>query len=124
MAIGELYLGPIGSEVLLSPFGRTLRIKPVYRIMRDGPTANGRLVRDYGGSKKYEFLLEYDRIDGTALETILDLEDLNDELSLIVWSGAMSYDSYTVLMDAIERERILLLGDGIWGGVSVSLRQV
>lgn len=124
MANGDIYLGESGSEELLSPFGRKLSIKDTYPIIREGRTSNGRYVRDIGGIKKKQFIIEYSEIDGSDLETILDIEDIQDELSLLIYTGVSEYDTYTVLMGPIERQRILLIGEGLWGGVSLTLNEV
>jgi len=34
------------------------------------------------------------------------------------------YDAYTVLMEPIDRERLLLVGEGLWSGVNIVLNEV
>jgi hypothetical protein len=128
---GDIYLGELGFEYLLSPFGRRLIITPE-EIGRKQRTASGRLVKDTV-TTKHKFTLAYEAIDGTALETFLDLYELYDELSLLIYHSSAPgttddegnyYDAYTVLMEPIARERLLLLSDGLWTGVSVVLEEV
>ena len=128
MAKGEIYLGQSGSEILLTPFGRRLIIRPT-EVSRSQRTANGRLVKDVA-AVKYQFELPYNAIDGDALEDILDLYDLQEELSLLIYTSEsdtfLNFDGETptVLMSPVERERLLLLGVGIWTGVSLTLDEV
>lgn len=128
---GDIYLGELGSEELLSPFGRKLTIADE-EIGREQRTASGKLVKDIIATKK-KFTLAYETIDGDALEQFLDIYDLNDELSLFIYHTDVPsttsdesnyYDAYTVLMRPLSRERLLLLENGLWTGVSVELNEV
>lgn len=127
-ANGEIYLGPSGSEVLLSPFGRKLRIIPE-ALGRSDRTAGGKLVTDLI-AVKYKFEMPYEMIDGTALTTILTLYDLHESLTLLIYTSPTTYflsdtgSAPIVKMSTIERERLLLLGDGIWSGVSLTLEEI
>ncbi len=132
-AKGDIYLGALGSEVLITAFGRSFTIKDT-EISRQERTASGRLVKDIIAVKK-NFTLAYDMIDGADLETLLTIYDLQSELSLLVYNedlpettttgspGAYA-DAYTVLMEPIDRTRMLLLDTGLWGGVSIELSEV
>lgn len=122
MALGDIYLGAVGSEVLLTPFGRTLTIKD-NELSREARTANGRLVKDIITVKK-QFTLEYSDIDGDKLDDLITISELQDELSLIVYSTETLHDHYTVLMKPLDRKRLLLLSPGIWSNVSVVLDEV
>lgn len=129
---GDIYLGLLGEEELVSPFGRKLIITDT-ELNREERTASGRLVRDVIATKK-KFSLQYEIITGTALEAFLDLYDLNSELSLLIFTDSNAttttpepeaiYDIYTVLMEPISRERLLLLDDGLWSGVNIDLLEV
>jgi hypothetical protein len=121
MAKGDIYLGETGSEVLLSPFGRKFTIKDSHPVIREGRTSNGRFVRDIGGSIKKQFTLEYSEIDNSDLESLLTIIGIEDELSLIVYTGTSSHDHYTVLIRPVDRQRIIF---DLWGGVSVILDEV
>lgn len=120
MAKGDIYLGVAGAENLISPFGRKFSISPD-EIARKERTASGRYVKDVIATKLV-FRLDYEAIDGDALEVFLDLYDLQSELNLIIDNGSTS--SYTVLMSPIDRERLVLFDTGLWGGVSVELLEV
>jgi len=123
MARGEIYLGvDAGSLELLTAFSREFAIKNNL-LSRDERTASGRLVRDVIATKR-EFSLSYELIDGDELETITDLYDEEDELLLRVYTGDATYDDYTVLMDPLDYERVLMFDDGLWGNVEVTLLEV
>lgn len=131
---GDIYLGTLGVEQLLSAYGRSFRIADE-EISRQGRSASGKLFKERITTKK-RFELTYSEIDGDELETILDIYDLNSELSLLVYhtsdgesttttpAPGANYDSYTVLMDPIDRDRVLLTGTGLWSGVTVVLHEV
>jgi hypothetical protein len=128
---GDTYLGPSGSETLLSPFGRKLRISDVI-LAREERTASGRLVRDIIATKK-KFTLTYEMIDGDELDVLIGLYEANGEMSLLLYNDTFptttpkagdDCDAYTVLMQPIERERILLLENGLWGNITVELNVV
>jgi hypothetical protein len=129
---GDIYLGTLGAEELLSPFGRKLTITDT-ELSREERTASGRLVKDVIATKK-KFTLVYETITGTALEQFLDLYAVGGEMSLLIFTDSNlttttpepeeNYDNYTVLMEPIERERLLLLDDGLWSGVNVVLEEI
>src|SRR4030042_5246802 len=81
---GDIYLGPLNSETLLSPFGAKLKISDVL-LCREDQTASGRRVRDIIATKK-KFTLTYEMIDGDELETLIDLYEENDEMSLLLYN--------------------------------------
>jgi hypothetical protein len=122
MAQSDILLGGSGSEILLSPYGRTFKTSDL-QIAREDRTASGRLVCDVIATKK-QFTLDYAEIDGDDLDRLLDIYDINGELSLIVYTSETEHDDYTVLMKPLDRERILAQGDGLWGRVSVVLDEV
>lgn len=124
MALGDILLGLSGSEVLLTPYGRKHKIVDSYPSIREGRTASGRLVRDFGGTKKKQFVIDYSEIDDDNLTTLLGLENLMSELSLILYTTAVLHDDYTVLMKPIERQPLLILPSKLWGGITLTLDQV
>jgi hypothetical protein len=124
MALGDIYLGASGSEVLLTPFGRKLKIVDSYPIVREGRTASGRQVADYGSTVKKQFVLDFSEIDGDKLDDIIAIQNLMAELSLQIYTTASLHDDYTVVMKPIERQRVLLLSPGLWSGVSITLDEV
>lgn len=129
---GDIYLGELGSEELLTPFGRVFSIKDEI-ISREGRAADGTLRRDVIATKKL-FTLEYSLIGETDIESLIDLYELETELSLLVYNTSdeggttagpgINYDQYTVLMNPFDRTRLLLAGDGLWTGLTVELREV
>jgi hypothetical protein len=129
---GDIYLGASGAETLLSPFGRKLKISDVI-LGREEQTASGRRVRDIIATKK-KITLTYEMIDGDELDMLIGLYEDYDELSLLLYNDTIAgtttpeagddCDSYTVLMQPIERERVLLLGNGLYGNVVIELNEV
>jgi hypothetical protein len=129
---GDIYLGTLGAEVLITPFGRKLRISD-NEISREERTASGRLVRDIVATKK-KIVLAFSEIDASELDTLLNIYDLQDELSLLIYhtdppgttdDESNYYDAYTVLMKPLDRERLLLgATSGIWTGIDVELNEV
>lgn len=107
-----------GTPVLLSIFGRKLTISDT-KISRQQRTASGRLVEDVITTKKV-FTISYSMISGTDLDLLIALYEGYNELTLQIGLS----DVYTVLMDPIERERLLMLDDGLWGGVELKLHEV
>ena len=128
---GNIYLGIVDSESLISPFGRKLLIVDE-EIGREDRTASGRLVKDIVAVKK-KITLAYETIAGDDLEVFLNLYDLESELSILIYhtdvpaatdDEGLYYDQYTVFMRPISRDRLLLTSDGLWTGVNVELNQV
>jgi hypothetical protein len=123
---GDIYLGEPGSEKLISPFGRTYKERDV-ELSREQVTASGRTIKEIIAVKK-EFELSYEMITGDSLAELIDIYDLQKELSLIVFGETETTtdegDGYTVIMQPIEKDRISVIDDGLWGGVVVRLRQV
>lgn len=124
MALGELYLGIAGSEAVIPAYGRTLTIND-QEFSKEQRTASCRLVKDIKeGSPKKQFTLSYSMIDGDVLEDLIDLYELETELSLIVYITDSVYEQYYVIMLPVERERVLILDDGLWGGVNIVLNEI
>lgn len=126
---GEIYLQQgSGTPVLLSAFGRSLIIKPI-EYARTGRTASRMLRKDIIAIK-YQFELPYSLIDGTSLAVLIALYDLRDELNLLIYTTntvTFKNDDGTVpivLMSPMQRKRLLLLSDGLWEGVSLTLDEV
>ena len=131
---GDIYLGLAGSEMLITPIGRTFKVDAI-ELARKERTASGKLVKDIIALKR-QITLDYSYIDGDNLEIFLDMYDLESELSLIVYDS--DYDagggtttvsddtvqSYTVLMQPINYQRVLVTGNGLWSGVSIVLEEV
>ena len=115
---GDIYINNSDGTNLISPFGRKFTISDNF-IAREERTASGRLVRDIIATKK-KFTLDYALIDTTNLNVFLSLYD--SEVTVKIYNDT-GYTDYTCLMQPVERERIALLGDGIWGGVKVELNE-
>lgn len=117
---GDLYL----DGVKLTPFGRkfTVADEPVERSTR---TITGKLLRDVVAVKKV-FTLDYNLIDGNALNAYLANYEAQTELTLTVHMTDVPEEAvdYIVLIDAITRTREVMTADGIWSGVSIVLREV
>lgn len=119
MSKGDISLGAESSEVLLSPYGRTLTIneEEVSRQMR---TVDGTLKKDILYVKK-SFTLSYNLITGTSLTAIMNIYDNTTQpLNLIIDNGGTP-DEYTVYMKPVNRSRVILQDDGLWSGVSINL---
>jgi hypothetical protein len=126
---GDIYLGESGSEILLSPFGRSFS-RGIIELNRETRTASGRLVRDVITTKN-KFTISYSLIGGLDLQNIRELYEIQDELSLIIYNSAGMGttttpvpDAYTVLLGPFDQERVILLSDGLWGNVQLSLEEV
>lgn len=121
---GEIYLGVLGSEVLLTPASRTLEIY-TEEIIRSSRTASGRLVKDVIATKD-NITLSHELLGGTDLTTLKNLYNLHQELSLLIYNTDTTHDSYTVLMEPLKRKRVLLetINGGLWSGVTVELKEV
>lgn len=126
---GDITLVQSGMPAItISPFGRKLIIKP-NEISRSGRTASGKLRRQIV-AVKYQFELPYSYIDGDNLNTLLSAYDLKCEMSLYIYYSSSSTflnDNGvvpTVLLSPIQRERLTLLGVGIWVGASLTMDEV
>jgi hypothetical protein len=133
---GDIYLGVAGSEALISAFGRTLSISDK-ELARKEQCASGRQVKDVVASKK-QIKLTYESIDGADLIQLIDIYETFSELSIWIYhtdepetlttEEPSSYcDAYTVLMEPLDRDRLLLAGpndEGVWTGVVVEFNEV
>ena len=119
---GAIQLGPTGSEVTLTPYGRTYS-EGYVEISKEDRTVNGTLVSDIVAVKK-RFAIDYETLKGVDLEQILGLYQLQQELNLRVQERNESYSEYTVRMRPLDYERISILGDWEWGGVLIMCEEV
>lgn len=115
---GDIYLGVLGSESLLDPFGRTFT-KTETEATREERTIDGTLKKDIM-YKKHTFSLNYNVITGTSLDAFHVIYDLDQELNLIYWETETQY-IHSVYMKPFKRKRDLLLSDGLYGGVNIQL---
>jgi predicted glycosyl hydrolase (DUF1957 family) len=122
-AIGDIYLGAVGTEALLPAKGRKY-LETITEISKVERAASGMLRKDITATKR-EFTLTYESIETADLSAIITLYELQSTLSLKVYtSSATVPETYTVLMEPFEKERVLIAAGGLWTGVTVKLLQV
>lgn len=130
---GDIFLGATaGAVAIMSPFGRKLTISDM-ELSRSERTASGKLAKDIYAVKK-KITLSYETIDGDDLDTFLTLYELYDTLVLQIQhtddpagttpEPEVYYDEYIVMMEPIDRERLLLLDTGLWQGVKIEFNEV
>ena len=123
MPLNEIYLGEKdGFLILLPAEGRTYQ-EGESQLSRTERTASGRLVRDVISTKK-TFNLNYSLIDDTELIKILEIYELEGEVTLQIKRMDGVVNTHTVLMEPFDRERVLATGNGLWRNVSISMREV
>ncbi len=122
MAVGDIQLGPVGSETLMPAFGRTFS-EALEEIGREERTASARLVKDVVAQKKI-FTLAYSAIDGDELEIIKALFALKSELNFIHQVQASQQETFTVIMRPFAYDRLVLLAPGLWENASIELAEV
>lgn len=124
--IGEIYLGLTGAEALLTAYDRKFSKKTI-ELSRSERTADGTLVTDIIAIK-YQFNLSYETIDESHLDYFELLYNLQQDLSLIVYSSDTNSDTYSVKMQPYDQNRLLLFGaaDGgaVWQGVNIILEEI
>ena len=120
---------------LITPFGRTFAEGRI-ELSRKERTANARLVVDIINTKK-KFSLSYSEIDGNdtlaydgtrdiiGLNSLIALYDTQSVLVLeIEYGGTRGTETYDVIMNPINLERVLLRDDGLWTGVTIEFEEV
>ena len=123
MSIGDIFLGPKGEEIKLTPFGREpLQINRIEETNGE-EMASGRYVEDIIYRKK-EFVIPYDEIKGSNLKDIIELYNLGQFLNLKYTNEDGEVEEYTVKFQPFDKERIDFYDDWWWGGVELTLRQV
>ena len=63
-------------------------------------------------------------MDEENLQYFLDLDDLDSELYFRFFTTDIAYEDYTVLMEPIDRERVLCFSDELWGKIDIVLAEV
>jgi len=122
---GEIYIKTVNDlePRLMSAFGRKVTITDT-EISKSERTASGKLCKDIIATPR-KIVFNFEMIDGDELDYYIEsLYETYDELLLIFYTTDQLYDEYTCLMEPISRERILLLGNGLWGNVSVEFNEV
>jgi len=133
MSIGDIYLCVVGeTPQLLTPLARKFSEETI-QLAREDRTSSGRMVRDIIATKK-RFVLNYAAIATRHLKPILCLYNEQAELELTIeYEDSTSTTSecgedgvrrYTVLMQPIQRTRLLLSDGGLWENVQVTLDEV
>ena len=122
MISNKLLLGESGEEIELDPIGRLFSEKLI-EFGRKDRMADASLKKDIMAIKR-EFTLAYDQISGNLLEYFKYLYDLKETLSLIVYRSSTLYDTYSVSIEPFEWERLLLVEDGVYSGVTITLEEV
>lgn len=145
MAVGDIWIFRANTVVgttstttwepeLITPFGRKFAINPI-ELSRRGRTANARLVVDIINTKK-RFTLAYSEIDGNDLVTadgrdiiglnsLIDLYNTQSILTIVIeYGGTRGTETYDVIMNPIDRERLLLRTDGLWVGVVIEFEEI
>lgn len=118
---------------LITPFGRKFAEGRI-ELSRKERTANARLVVDIINTKR-RFTLAYSEIDGTditvggrefiGLNSLIELYDTDSVLVLeIEYGGTRGTETYQVIMNPIDMERVLLRNDGLWSGVSIEFEEI
>jgi hypothetical protein len=123
---GAIYLIDGDDRFLLPAFGRKLSIEKNQQV-REERTASGKLVRDIISTKS-KITLTYSEMDGDDLDEFDRFYNIQSELILWIFYDDGLYTEYTVLMNPIDRERILLKNVAsageLWGSVSVVFNEV
>jgi hypothetical protein len=126
---GDIYIGPTGSLILLSTYGRNVTIIPD-EIGRSKRTFGGTLKTDIT-SIKYSFKIPYGLIDGGSLSAMLTLYDLHQGLELKIYDSSTTWflnddDSTPVVkMNPISRNRFMSIGSvRYWKKIDLVLDEI
>jgi hypothetical protein len=150
---GDIFLGPAGFEELISPYGRTLSVSDI-ELSRQERTINGTLRKeiintkakvtlDYSlttGDELKRFISFYKlhtELSMILVDSIFEHDPGGtfsyDQTGILTFADAVTeypqlltvgFQIYTVIMQPIDRTRVLLTDDGLWSGVRVELVQV
>jgi hypothetical protein len=124
--VGDVYLGITGLMLKLPAYGRTYSVTQREKS-RVEEMASGRLCKEVIATKK-RFVLSWSMIDGsdlTILNTIYSTFISSGLENLVLWTYETAVQQiYDVHMEPVSYDRIVSLGDGLWGGVSVTLDEV
>lgn len=86
---GEIYLGPTGSESLVSNFAREV-VRSFEPFGRRGRTANGKYKEDIA-SRKYTFRIPYEYIDQTTLTLLYTKYSLDVPMNLRMYISDIAF---------------------------------
>jgi hypothetical protein len=122
MSAGDIKLGEKDLETLLTHYGRTYN-EGTIEIIRERRTVSGTLVSDLIAKKK-KFTITYSEIKGQDLEDILDLYNMDKELSLIVTDRQGTDHQYDVKLAPLNMKRVSILDDWFWANVTLDLEEI
>lgn len=122
MSIGEIRLGLLNAEYILTPLDRKFKIETT-EIGRSERTADGTLVTDIIATKK-RFILTYATIDQSDLLYFQQLYDLKTKLSLLIYTSDTNYTGYWVSMQPFNQSRLLSICGGVWENVTIILDEI
>lgn len=127
-ALGDIYIGETGNLVLLSSYGRELKII-TEETGRSQRTYDGTLKTDIT-SIKYRFEIPYQYTNGDVLAQIITLYDLHTGLELKIYDSPTTWflndDSSTpiVKINPVSRSRFVLSNPVIWKNVNLVLDEI
>ena len=121
-ASNYIALGPDGDVQELPSRGRTFSNTYEDGLYREDRAASTKLRRDIRGIKRSP-TIEYSYLQDEALTRLEYLFELGKELNL-VYNDKKKKKNKRVLMLPIDPTRVLSIGDGLWSGVQVVLREV
>lgn len=123
-ASNYMALGPVGDVQELPANGR--KYKPGYEAgsYMEDRAASGKYRRDIvWDSKKKSCTISYEALQDVLLNRLEYLYELQTELVFDVMEKGV-LNSYNVFMDLELPERLISVGDGIWNGATVILKEV
>lgn len=119
---GDIYLGPLGSEIELTAAMRKVTTLP-QEIVMTKRTVSGKLVEEV--VRKYVNLqIDYEAMTGPDHEAVEALYNLDEHLNCIVMDRLGNQTSATVKITWTPGERESIAGEWIWNGVSIALEVI
>lgn len=120
---GDIYLGLLGQEKLLSATDRTITPQPV-EIVKSDRAASGKLLEDV--IRRYtNYEINYSMMTGAEYESVQSLYGLQQNLNLIIVNRDGSQTSQIVKMQPLSvGSQGKLVGDWVWYDVSFTLEAV
>jgi hypothetical protein len=127
---GEVYLGPTGSLVLLSAWGRTaVNINPPIEGGREDRTEGGTLKTDVTYVKE-TFSIQYDMIIKSALDQIITLQKLREGLELRIYDSSTTWylneddETPIVKLSPVSINRLMIYPDIYLKGTKLYLQEI
>jgi hypothetical protein len=113
-------LGPIGLIGELPSRGRTFSVGYEGSGVREERAASGLLRTDKLYTKLF-FNLSFDKIYSADLEWLQYCYEYVGTLNLLVMQSVLA--TYDVSIDPFDSTRFLMVGNDLWSGVDITLRQ-